>query len=153
MITLFVNEPTLPERGAVNLCINRAFEIRVTAEEARRQVKRWLLNEVSYMFTAKFPTLLVAERIVWRVSVIFTAAHIGHVGMVGEIDVDVETGAMNNTPMCKETLLTQARKLADAMPPYQSRTATPELWLAYDANPTHSAGKPAGNPLDLLPTI
>lgn len=154
-ITLLVDEETLPERGTVNLCFNHTFEIRVTAEEARRQVKRWLLNEVSYMFTAKLPTLKIskAKAVVWSVPVIFTASHIGQVGQVGVIEVDVTTGMMNNTLTNKEALLCQARKLADAMPPYQPRTTTPDATSVPDLQPTHPSGQPAGSPLDLLPAL
>jgi hypothetical protein len=56
--------------------------------------------------------------------VVFTASHIGHVGVVGEIEVDVETSAMNNTTATKKTFLLQVRKLADLMPPYRSHTTT-----------------------------
>lgn len=150
-ITLSVDNYTLPERGPVHLCLNHTFEIGITAEEARRQVKRWLLNEVSYMLTAAAPTLKIGNVIVWRVPVIFTASHIGHVGVVGEIDVDVTTGVMNNTAAQKEALLCQARKLAAALPPYQPRPATLEAKSAPDLQPTHPPGKPDGSPLDLLP--
>lgn len=149
-VTLSVDTYTLPERGPVHLVFDHTFEIKISAEEARRQVKRWLLNEVSYMFTANAPILKVGQTVVWRVPVVFTASHIGHVGVVGEIEVDVETGAMNNTTANKEAFLAQARKLADIMPPYRPR-ATTEAMLQPALQPTHPPGKPEGSPLDLLP--
>lgn len=151
-ITLLVDEQTLPEKGKVNLHLDHTFEINISAEEARRQVKRWLLSEVSYMLTTQAPVLKLGEVVVWRVPVVFTASHIGHVGVVGEIDVDVATGAMNNTASRKEMILCQARKLAATMPPYQPHTAIPEDSFAHHLKPTHPSGKPAGSPLDLLPT-
>jgi hypothetical protein len=152
-LTLLLDEYTLPTVGAVDLQFSRSFEIKVTAEQARRQVKHWLFHEVSMTLTSQMPTLLIGTQVVWRVPVIFTAVHIGPVGCAGEIDVDVATGAMNNTPAVKEAILSQARKLAAAMPPYQPRTSTPQAWLAKDYQPTHPAGQPLGNPLDLLPPV
>jgi hypothetical protein len=152
-LPLLLDEYTLPDRGLVDLHLNLSFEIKVTAEQARRQVKHWLCDEVSMTMTAQTPTLLIGARVVWRVPVIFTAAHIGPVGCVGEVDVDVATGAMNNTSAVKEMILNQARKLTATMPPYQPRTATPQAWVAKDFQPTHPAGQPAGNPLDLLPAV
>lgn len=154
-ITLLVDEDILPERGTVNLCLNHTFEIRITAEEARRQAKRWLLNEVSYMLTVKPPTLKLSKTkaAVWAVPVILTASHLGEVGRVGVIEVDVATGEMNTTTSLKEALVGQARILADTMPPYRPRTTTPETTLAAELQPTHPSGQPGGSPLDLLPTV
>jgi hypothetical protein len=152
-LTLLLDEYTLPDVGVVDLHLNRSFEIAVTAEQAQRQVKRWLLDEVSMTMTTQPPMLLIGAQIVWRVPVIFTAAHIGSVGCVGEVDVDVATGAMNNTSALKERILSQARKLAATMPPYQPRTSLPQAWVAKNFQPTQPAGQPAGSPLDLLPAV
>lgn len=152
-LTLLLDEYTLPSRGVVDLQLSRSFEIKVTAEQARRQVKGWLLDQVSYMMTVKMPTLVIGVNIVWRVPVILTATHVGHVGVVGEVNVDVETGAMNDLPACKEAILAQAHKLAATIPPYQLPTTAPQAWLAKGIKPTHPAGQPIGNPLDLLPAV
>jgi hypothetical protein len=125
-LTLTLDEYTLPDSGVVDLRLNCSFEIKVTAEQARRQVKGWLLDQVSYMMTAQLPTLVISERIAWRVPVILTATHIGHVGVVGEVDVDVETGAMNNLGADKEAILAQAHRLAATLPPYQPQTSPPQ---------------------------
>jgi hypothetical protein len=77
--------------------------------------------------------------IVWRVPVILIATHLGNAGVVGEVDVDVETGAMNNLEANKEAILAQAHSLAATLPPYQARTSTPQAWLAKDAKLAHPA--------------
>ncbi|MEZ4867268.1 MAG: hypothetical protein R3C14_38445 [Caldilineaceae bacterium] len=151
-VALLLDQYTLPEKGAVELYLNRSFEIKISAEEARRQVKRWLLNEVSYMLTTQAPTMMVGDRVVWRVPILLTAPHIGHVGTVGAVHVDVESGAMDSSSTCKTALLDEARRLADAMPAYQPRVTTPQRLLLSNFKPTHSPGKPEGNPLTLLPT-
>lgn len=152
-LTLLLDDYILPTVGVVDLHLDRSFEITVSAEQARRQVKGWLLDQVSYMMTAQLPTLLIGERVVWRVPVILTAMHVGHVGCVGEVDVDVETGVMNDLLACKEAILAQAHKLAISIPPYQPPATTPQAWLAKGYVSTHSAGQPIGNPLDLLPAV
>ncbi|MCP4683198.1 MAG: hypothetical protein GY864_12755, partial [Desulfobacterales bacterium] len=66
-MAIIFNPPyIIPEEGPVELKVDRSFEIKVTAEQARRQVNRWLHNEVSYMMRALNPTLAVGERVVWR---------------------------------------------------------------------------------------
>lgn len=69
----------LPERGQVNVQPYRQFEIRVTAEEAQRQVNRWLLHEVSYLLRAQPPTLAVGVQVVWRVPVSLGSPDLGQV--------------------------------------------------------------------------
>ena len=152
-LTLLLDEYTLPTSGVVDLQLSRSFEINVTAEQARRQVKGWLLDQVSYMMTAKLPTLVIGTRVVWRVPVMLTATHVGHVGVVGEVDVDVETGALHDLSARKEAILAQASQLATKIPPYQPPTTTAQAWLAKGPKPTRPAGQPIGNPLDLLPAV
>lgn len=150
-LTILLNEYTLPESGVVELQLNRAFHLNVSAEQARRQVKGWLLDQVSYMMTTQMPTLVIDAHVIWRVPVLLTAIQVGPVGTVGEVDVDVESGNMDNLPACKEAILAQAKKLAATLPPYQPPISTPQTWLAKGMKPTHPTGKPVGNPLDLMP--
>lgn len=152
-VAILLDQPALPEQGAVNINLHCTFEIKVTAEQARRQVKQWLFKEVAMTLTSQAPTLLIGSRIVWRVPVVFTSPQIGTVGAVGEIDVDVATGAMDNSPNLKTMLLEQSRELAATMSPYQPRTVPPQPWLVKDFQPTHPAEQPIGNPLDLLPAV
>lgn len=95
---ILLDQAVLPERGLVKLTIEQSFEICVTAEEARHQVDQWLFDQVSYMMTAEAPLLVLGERIVWRVPVFLTASHIGPVGQVGTVDVDVQTGQIEAIP-------------------------------------------------------
>ena len=53
MVIIFDPPYIIPEEGQVELKVDRSFEIKVTAEQARRQADRWLLNEVSYMIGAE----------------------------------------------------------------------------------------------------
>ncbi len=126
---------TLPEKGRVEIVLPRAFEIKVTAEEARRMVNRWLLNEVSYLMGAEPPTLVVGERVVWRVPAYISYPHVGKAGTVGAVDVDVETGVMNNSPELIGKMHEHAKKIHAKLPPYEPKRETPAEYLSKDVPP------------------
>ncbi len=130
MMTITIDQCNIPEKGLVEVQINRSFEIQTTAEEARRKVNRWLMNEVSLMLGADSPTLVICEQVVWRVPVWIGFPHTGRAGTVGTIDVDVQTGAMDATPEHKAELERGAEALAARMPAYQPREALPSQYLA-----------------------
>ncbi len=136
---ILLDTHTIPEKGRVELKVDRSFEIKVTDEEARRQVNRWLLNEVSYLIGADEPTLVVGdEQVVWRVPAWIGFPHTGRAGNVGSVDVDVETGEMNNTPKCKANIERQAQILAEQQPPYQPKEV-PTDYLAKNIPPAPKA--------------
>ncbi len=110
---------TLPKKGVFEIDLHQAIDIRVTAEEAQHQVNRWLLENVSYMMYADPPTLVIGERAVWRVPAVFTSSQVGRVGIVGHIDVNIQSGYMDNTPERQEQLIQRAREMAAKLPPYQ----------------------------------
>ena len=58
-MTVVLENLIIPERGVLELNVNQSIEIKVTAEEARRKVNRWLLDYVSYMMHADPPTFVV----------------------------------------------------------------------------------------------
>ena len=139
----------IPERGTFQ--IQETITIQVTANEAKRQVNRWLLHEVNSQMGAEQPILVVGERTVWRVPVYWSAPHVGHVGIVGNIEVDVLSGDMDRSEQRKAELIQRAQELAAGLPPYQLREA-PAAYLASQMAPTHKPGRPPGDPRDLLST-
>jgi len=134
-MTIILDSYTIPEKGVVEINLNRSFEIKITAEEARRQVNRWLLNEVSYLMSADAPTLVIGEHVVWRVPAWITFPDVGRAGVVGLVEVDVTTGLMNNTPECKAEIERCAEKVAAHLPPYQPIREVPTEYLAKDVPP------------------
>lgn len=48
-MTIILEPFTLPKKGKVKLKVDRSFDIKVTAEEARQKVQRWLVDEVSLL--------------------------------------------------------------------------------------------------------
>lgn len=143
---ILLNHVILPDHGEVELKFDRKFTINISAEQARRQVNRWLLLEVSTMIGAEAPTLVLKDSVVWRVPAVFTAPHVGAVGVVGTIEVDVQTGQMNNTPDCKALIEQCAQKLATRLPPYPDRREVSIQYWAKDKLATRTSDK-AANPI------
>jgi hypothetical protein len=123
----------LPEKGPVT--VNLAFEIKVTAEEARRKVNRWLILDVSTQMGARTPTLVVTgQRAAWRVPVWLSFPSTGPAGMVGEVDVDIETGEMLDLSDHKVEIEKRATEIASRLPPFKTKEVPPE-YLAKNVPP------------------
>ena len=150
-MTIILDPYAIPEQGPVELKVNRSFEIKVTAEEARRQVNRWLLGEVSYLIAADPPTLVVGEQVVWRVPAWIGFPGVGRAGVVGLVEVDVETGEMNNTPECKAEIERCAKAIAAHLPPYRPRQEVPSEYLAKDIPHLSEAEQPQPTAFEELP--
>jgi len=140
--TIILDNVTLPETGPVEIRIDRSFTIGLSAEQARRTVNRWLMMEVSMSFVAESPTLALAASAVWRVPVVYTASHVGRVGLAGTVDVDVNTGEIFDSPEVRECIFAVARTMAEKLPPFQLREVD-EKYVLKNMQPTHSAPVPA----------
>jgi len=129
-MTIVLENLTIPERGVLDIYIKQSIEIKVSAEEARRKVNRWLLDYVSYMMHADPPTLVVDGReAVWRVPAILTNSRVGDVGVAGTVDVDVHTGQMDNTTTRIEQITHCALEMVKDLPPYQPQQTVPEEFI------------------------
>lgn len=124
---IVLDELSLPETGTVRLKLDRIFTINISATEARRKVSNWLAWEVTMTLMGQEPSLVIGEPVVWRVPVVFTAGHVGVVGGVGAIDVEVESGEILRPEGIEEAMLCEAKKLAKDLPPYQPRKIPDEL--------------------------
>jgi hypothetical protein len=87
-----------PKSERLEVDIKVTADVNISAYAARQKVNGLVLNDISYMMHAGAPTLVVAERICWRVPVVLSLTSRGDMGEVGAIDVDVETGQMHVTP-------------------------------------------------------
>jgi len=150
MIIILDKHP-VPEKGTFE--IRQSVNILVSAQEARDSVNSWLLNEVSYMMGAGNPTLVVSDRVLWRVPAVLTAPHVGHVGMSGTVDVDVQTGEFDTSPPRKEQILQGARELATDMPSYSPRTSrdVPAEYLAEKIQMTQAERQKS--PLEIISAL
>jgi hypothetical protein len=126
-MTIIFDSYTIPVNGKIDLNISRSFDIKITAKKAQRQVDRWLLDEVSYLLGADFPTLVVSEQqVFWRVPAWISFPHTGRIGLVGTVDVDIETGQMNDLPGCKIEIEQNLEKLKPCVPPYKPKHLPPD---------------------------
>lgn len=82
----------LPTSGQVAIDIHVSATVNVSVFSAKQKVTCLVASQISTHLHGGEPKLVVGERIVWRVPVIFSMVPYGDRGSVGEIDVDVETG-------------------------------------------------------------
>jgi hypothetical protein len=122
---ILVDENLFTQKGLVKLTVNRTFQMNITADEARSHVHGWLVDEVSSNIGAEMPTLVLADRPMWRVPAWLSFPRYGHVGAVGAVDVDVETRKIQNPIQCKAEIAHCAEELAQRLPTYQPRHRTP----------------------------
>ncbi len=128
-MAIILENLSLPEKGLVEVKVNVSFEIKVTAEEARRKVNRWLIDNVSLQMGGDPPTLVVGQRAVWRVPTYITFPHTGRFGVVGAVEVDVETGELLNLMESKTEIIRRLEEeVKPRLPPYQpgARHVPPE---------------------------
>lgn len=117
-MTIILDRYALPEKGVVDLKIERSFEIKITASDARDKVRWWLRDEVSMHLDADPPTLVVGEQIVWRVPAVLSVMGTGRVGIVGFVEVEVATGTMTNTPEHQAIIEKRAKQMVAQLPPH-----------------------------------
>lgn len=132
-MTIVLENLNIPERGVLELDFKQSIEIKVTAEEARRKVNRWLLEYVSYMMHADPPTLVMdGHQATWRVPAILTNSRVGDVGVAGTVDVDVYTGRMDDSQERIKQITDCALEMVKDLPPYQPRQTVPEEFIPKD---------------------
>ena len=102
----------LPRVGRLEVDIRVAADVNISAYAARQKVNDFVLHDVSYMMHAGDATLVLSDRVYWRVPIILSLTSRGDVGEVGTIDVDVETGQMLVTPQMLEEINARAEGLA-----------------------------------------
>ena len=125
-MSIILDNFAVPRQGQVELHVNISINIQITADEAQRQVNRWLIDEVSYLLGAERPTLSIGTRPVWRVPAWLSLPSLGRVGIVGQIEVDVETGEMRGLGERRAEIERYLDELEPAFappPPCGARTA------------------------------
>jgi hypothetical protein len=153
-VALVLDEMTLPSTGTVKLQLDYTFDLRISAEAARKQAHTWFVGEVSYMIRAGEPALVIGQAAtgapiaLWRVPAILTATHLGDVGEAGYVDIVIESGEMLDSEQRATEILNGAGNLAARMSPYTPSADTASAFLAIHLKPTITA--PTGDPLALL---
>lgn len=104
-MTIVLDNYAIPETGRVDIQVDYSFDMNVTAEQAKRLVNGWLLNEVSYLLGTQAATLVIGERPVWRVPVWLGLAGRERPEWVGTVDVDVEKKVIVAPETCREMIV------------------------------------------------
>jgi hypothetical protein len=111
-----VNVESLPKTGRLEVDIKVTADVNISAYAARQKVNNFVLSEISYMMHAAEPTLVLGDRICWRVPVVLSLTSVGDVGEVGAIDVDVESGQIHISPRQITEIEARAQSLANRSP-------------------------------------
>jgi hypothetical protein len=99
---------------SLQLDVNFSVTIGITAEQAKRKLTRFLMDEVSLFISPQVPLLVVADEnaIYWRFPIIFSMGLRGRLGQVGEVDVDARNGELLLNDDLVEEIKAHARILA-----------------------------------------
>ncbi len=109
-------ENLAPDAGQLSINIQLSATVKVTAFSARQKVTGFVTDEISTNMHGAEPTLIVGQRIYWRVPVILSMPPVGDRGEVGTIDVDVESGQLQITSGLLEEIERRAEYLATHSP-------------------------------------
>jgi hypothetical protein len=117
-MTIILERYPIPSSGRLELSVNISTEIKISADEARRRVNGFLLNNLSHLTVSDRETeLVIGERVYWRTTINHTLPGFGPIGKIGTIDVDVETGEIQPVlPEQLEEMKRRAKALASSYP-------------------------------------
>ena len=102
----------------LDITVTVRVHVQVDAETARRKVTNWLISEVGNLFVGDTPTLVIADRAVWRVPVLLTSPSRGVIGVVGSVDVDAQSSEVMVDETLGHRILEDAHQIArSASPP------------------------------------
>ncbi len=106
----------LPQAGHLQVTIQASADLNYSAKAARRIVGRFVADEIGYLLRSNEPTLVVSDRLYWRVPIVLALPDRGIVGTAGALDVDVETGQLFVTSEQIAEITYQAENLATSHP-------------------------------------
>ncbi len=91
MTQVEMQDITLPAESEVKVNSTLTAKINFTAVACQRRVSKLFLDRVG-LFYGEHPSLVVGERLLWRVPVWLSLPTTGPLGQVGVLDVDAQTG-------------------------------------------------------------
>lgn len=98
----------------LHLEVNISTMLRVTAKQAKQEVTRFLMDNVSLLIHPGKPLLVIQseQAIYWRFPLLFSLGRQGVLGQVGEVDVDAYKGTVLFTADLIEEIKRNAEQLA-----------------------------------------
>jgi hypothetical protein len=112
-MAIIIESVALPERGPLSIRLDVSATINTTAEEARRKVSVFAGNQIADLLHGEAPGLVWQENVAyWRVPVALSSRSMGRIGIVGSVDVNVETGELQITDRLIEEIEENAQRFA-----------------------------------------
>ena len=110
------NSCVVLDKDKLQLEVKLSVTLGITAEQAKRKLTRFLMDEVSLLINPQSPLLVVVDQntIFWRFPLIFSMGPRGRLGQVGEVDVDALTGELLLDEKQLTEIKTHARLLAQS---------------------------------------
>ncbi len=98
-MTITLENVTLPDTGPFEISVTLTGNIRLTPEAARHRVSVFVGNQIADLLYGEVPDLVLREDgFFGRVPVVLACRSKGRLGVVGKIDVHVETGELKTPP-------------------------------------------------------
>ena len=112
-MSILIETEKLPERGPLNIKLDVNATINTTADEARRKVSVYAGNEIADLLSGEAPDLVWQQQgAYWGVRVVLSSRSLGRIGLVGFIDVNVETGELQLTEQTTRRIEENAQRFA-----------------------------------------
>ena len=102
----------IPQTGDIRLTIEVSARQNFSDKSAQKIVRRFVADEISYLLRTGEPDLVMGKRLYWRVPIQLALPDQGTIGVVGTLDVDVETGQILATPNDIAEITRHAERLA-----------------------------------------
>lgn len=112
-MTITLENVTVPDPGPFEISVTLTGNIRLGPEAARHRVSVFVGNQIADLLYGEAPDLVLRENgFFGRVPVVLACRSKGRLGLVGKIDVPVETGELNITPQVISKIEQNAERFA-----------------------------------------
>jgi len=105
-------EIALPAEAQLKIELSLTAQVKITHVTAQRQVSKLLLDQAGNLLYGERPSLVVGQRLVWRVPVWLALPTAGPLGQVGALDVDAQTGEILFTQRILDDIVERGNALA-----------------------------------------
>jgi hypothetical protein len=106
-------DPITANNETMHLQVNISTTLNITAEQARRKLTRYFMDEVSMFITPQSPLLVIVNenQIFWRFPLALVMGKQGLLGLVGQVDVSALSGELILNVKLLEEIKTNAQRL------------------------------------------
>jgi len=106
-------DPITANNETMRLQVNISTTLNITAEQARRKLTRYFMDEVSMFITPQSPLLVIVNenQIFWRFPLALVMGKQGLLGLVGQVDVSALSGEFILNVKLLEEIKTNAQRL------------------------------------------